>query len=94
MCARRVKREGLLPQSRVCGIYDSRCAGRFDVLKSFFTLCVIADLVSMPVPKVIPSKSGLLLVKLFCAFLNMSDLMSLLLSKYALLNIPIAKLSP
>lgn len=34
MCARRVKRKGLLPHSRVCGIYDSRCAGRFDVLST------------------------------------------------------------
>ena len=44
MCARRVKREVLLPHSRVCGIYDSRCAGRFDVLKSFFRMKDFADI--------------------------------------------------
>ena len=44
MCARRMKRGDLLPHSRVCGIYDSRCAGRFDVLKSFFKMKDFADI--------------------------------------------------
>ena len=45
MCARRVKREDLHPHSRVCGIYDSRCAGRFDV-DNLKIICYISQVYS------------------------------------------------